>query len=94
MTSELGLDFVGNFLVLEQHQTLAFNLDIVLLLVVLATSSVLRLVCRVLFLFPLLLFLLLLRCPNLVNIEQFNSDDVTLEGAVTILRATDIDVGV
>ena len=87
MTSELGLDFVGNFLVLEQHQTLAFNLDIVLLLVVLATSSVLRLVCRV-------LFLLLLRCPNLVNIEQFNSDDVTLEGAVTILRATDIDVGV
>ena len=94
VTSELGLDFVGHFLVLEQHQSLAFNLDVVFLLVILATGSILRLVSRVLFLFPLLLLLLLLRCPNLVDIEQLNSDNITLESAITILRAADVDVGV
>jgi hypothetical protein len=94
VASKLGLDFIGNFLVLEQHQALTFNFNVVLLLVVLATSSVLGLVSRVLLLLPLLLFLLLLCCPNLVDIKQLNSDDITLEGAITILRTTDVDVGV
>lgn len=94
VASELGFDFIGNFLVLEQHQTLAFNFNVVLLLVILATDSALGLVSRVLLLFPLLLFLLLLRCPNLVNIKQLNGNDITLEGTITILRATDVDIGV
>jgi len=94
VTSELGLDFVGNFLVFEQHQTLAFNFYIVLLFIVLAANSVLRLVSGVLFLLPLLLFLLLLCRPNLVNVEQLNSNDIPLESAITVLGTADVDVGV
>ena len=42
----------------------------------------------------LLLLLLLLGAPHFVDVKQFNCDDVTFQRTVTVLGATDVDVGV
>ena len=73
---------------------MAFNFDIVLLLVVLATSGALGLISRVFLFLPLFLFLLFLRRPNFIDIEQLNSNNITLESTITVLRTTNVDVSV
>jgi hypothetical protein len=73
---------------------LAFDLYIILLLVVFATSAGFKVVRSILFLFPLLLFLLLLGAPYFVDVQKFNSDDISLESAVAVLGATDVYIGV
>jgi hypothetical protein len=79
--------------IFEQHQTLSFDLNIVLLLVVL-TAPVPNVVRSVFFLFALLFFLLLLGGPDFVDIQQFNGNDISFQRSVAIFGSADIDIGV
>lgn len=81
-------------LILEEHQALTLDLDVILLLVVLADSGALEVVCRVLFFLPLLLLLLLLRSPNLIDVEELNSNNIAFQRTVAILGTTNINIGV
>lgn len=73
---------------------MAFNFNIILLLVVLPACSSTIIIGSVLLLFALLLLLLLLCTPNLIDIEKLDSDDITLECTITVLGATDVNVGI
>ena len=71
VAGELGLLVVVDLLLLEKHETLAFDLDVVLLLVLFADIARRAGVVRgVLLLFALLLLLLLLRSPDLVDLRK------------------------
>jgi hypothetical protein len=94
VAGELRLDFIRNFFIFKQAQALAFNFDVVFLLLVLPADWGTHIVGGVFFFLALLLLFFFLGGPNLVHIEKLDSDDITLERAVTILRATDVDIGI
>src|SRR5258706_2684650 len=94
MTGELRLDIIRDFFVFKQAQALAFDFDVVFLLLVLPADWSTHIVSGILLLLALLLLFFFLGSPNLVDIEKFDSDDITLERAVTVLRAADVDIGV
>lgn len=71
---------------------MSLDLDIVLLLVVLPAARSPRVIRSILLLFPLLLFLLLFGSPDVIDIEQLDSNDIAFKGTVSILGTADINI--
>ena len=94
VSSMLRLLLVRDFLLLEKHESLSFDFDIVLFLVVLSHIASGSRIVRRLLLLSLLLLLFLLRSPHIVDIEQFDSDDISFERSISILRSADVNIGI
>ena len=86
------LGIIIDLFIIEECQTLTLDFNIVLFLLEFFRLSRLEIVRGIFLLLPLLLLLVLLGVPNLVDIQQFNSDNIALESTISIFRATNVDI--